>query len=107
MVSVLAQASAVYINSDYLGLHIGSKSTDKIAFRDATPVAKSTGVTNAPAVLATLTLSTFTFTNAHADVTNVITVVTNVTINAVAGPPSTNTVNGIINCLRNHGLAGN
>jgi uncharacterized protein YyaL (SSP411 family) len=105
---VLAQVAAVSVWSDYAGLHIGAKSTDRIAFRDATPVDKSTGVTNAGSVLATLTLSSATITFQAPDgSTGSVSVVTNVAVNAVAGLPSTNTVNAIVNCLREHGLAGN
>ena len=176
VVAVFAQTAAVNIWSDYLGLHIGAKSTDKIGFYGATPVAKQTGVTNAGSVLvtltqavkpaetqvalsqavkaaateATLTLNTATIsyvasvdggtgimaevsvvTNASivsvfgfADTTPQVVLTSTVnsvfgfasttpqvlatsTVNAVAGLPSTNTINGIVNALRNLGLAGN
>lgn len=90
------------------GLVIGEGATDKIGFFGATPVAKQAGVTNAPAVLATLTKNSATITYLGVDgSTNSVSVITNVTINAIAGVPSTNTVNAIVNTLRNLGLAGN
>lgn len=112
IIAVLALAGAAYaqstkIKQDAEGLKIGG-SGDSIGFFGATPVAKQTGVTNAPAVLATLTKNSATITYLGADgSTNSISVVTNVTINAIAGVPSTNTVNAIVNTIRNLGLAGN
>jgi hypothetical protein len=77
-------------------------------FFGATPVVKQTGVTNAPAVLATLTKNSATLTYLGVDgSTNSLSVITNVTINAIAGPPSTNTVNNLIGGLQNLGLVGN
>jgi hypothetical protein len=109
VVAVFAQTAAVSVWSDYLGLHIGAKATDKVSFRNATPVVKST-ITNTAPVLAALTLYTQTqiITNVFpADTTNVFTVVsvTNVAINAIAGYSGTNQLNAVRNCLVNHGLA--
>jgi hypothetical protein len=107
LIATLIYAESTQQKNTGAGLQIGTSATQKIGFFGATPVVQQTAVTNAPAVLATLTLSKVTFTNVFADTTNVISAVTNVTINSIAGPPSTNTVNGIINALRNLGLAGN
>ena len=105
VVAVFAQTAAVSVWSDYLGLHIGAKATDKISFRNATPVVKST-ITNTAPVLAALTVSSATITYAGVDgSTNSISVVTNVAINAIAGYSGTNQLNAVRNCLVNHGLA--
>jgi hypothetical protein len=105
VVAVFAQTAAVSVWSDYLGLHIGAKATDKISFRNATPVVKST-ITNTAPVLAALTVSSATITYAGVDgSTNSISVVTNVAINAIAGYSGTNQLNQLRNALVNIGIA--
>jgi hypothetical protein len=105
VVAVFAQTAAVSVWSDYLGLHIGAKATDKVSFRNATPVVKST-ITNTAPVLAALTVSSATLTYSAIDgSTGTLSVVTGVVINAIAGYSGTNQLNAVRNCLVNHGLA--
>lgn len=103
-VGVYAQATK--IKQDGEGLKIGGTG-DKIGFFGGTPAVKGTGVTAGSAVV-TLTKYSDTITFIAPDgSTNTATVLTNVTVNAVAGATSTNQINGIISTLRNLGLAGN
>ena len=105
VVAVFAQATAVAVWSDYLGLHIGSMATEKIGLYNATPVIKGV-ITNTAPVLATLTLSSATITYAGVDgSTNSISVVTNVTINAIAGYSGTNQLNQVRAAIVNIGIA--
>jgi hypothetical protein len=104
-VAVFAQTAAVYVWSDNLGLHIGTKATDKIGFYNATPVVKQT-VTNTAPVLATLTVSSATLTYSAIDgSTGTLSVVTGVVINAIAGYSGTNQLNQLRNALVNIGIA--
>ena len=101
-------AESTKIKETGAGMQIGTTSTQKIGFYGATPVVKQTGVTNAGAALATLTVSSATLTYQAIDgSTGTISVVTNVAINTIAGFTTTNQANAINNALRNLGLAGN
>jgi hypothetical protein len=101
-------AESTKIKETGAGMQIGTTATQKIGFFGAAPVVKQTGVTNAGAALATLTVSSATITYQAVDgSTSSVSVVTNVAINAVAGFASTNQANAINNSLRNLGLAGN
>jgi len=102
-IATLVLAEVVQVKNTAAGYQIGTSVNQKIGFFGAAPVVRQT-ITNTAPVLVTLTLSTHTFTNAHADVTNVITAVTNVTVNAVSGM-SSNQLQQIRNALVNLGLA--
>jgi len=85
VVAVFAQTAYVSIFSDYLGLHIGSKATDKIAFRNATPVVKSVITNVAPVLIQVVAVDGST--------------------NTIAAYTTTNQLNAVRSCLVNHGLA--
>jgi hypothetical protein len=93
------------VRRDAQGLHIGSAATDRIGLYNATPVVKGI-ITNTAPVLATLTVSSATITYAGVDgSTNSISVVTNVTINAIAGYSGTNQLNQLRTAIVNIGIA--
>ena len=85
VVAVFAQTAAVSVWEDYRGLHIGAKATDKVAFRDATPIAKQIITNIAPVQIQVLAIDGST--------------------NTIAAFVTTNQLNQIRNCLVNHGLA--
>lgn len=99
-----ALAEVVQVKNTAAGYQIGGSVNQKVGFHGAAPVVRQT-LTNTAPVLATLTVSSATITYQGVDgSTNTLSVVTNVTINAIAGYSGTNQLNQLRNALVNYGL---
>jgi hypothetical protein len=104
LIATAVYAASTQIKNTGAGYQIGTAVGQKVGFYGAAPVVRQT-VTNTIPVLATLTVSSATITYAGVDgSTNSLSVVTNVTINAIAGYSGTNQLNQVRNALVNLGL---
>ena len=82
---VIGQVAYVSIWSDHTGLHIGAKATDKVAFRNATPVGKQIITNTAPVLIQVVDVAGVT--------------------NTIACYTTTNQLNQVRNAIVAHGLA--